>query len=68
MGLPPASRFPDVMLVQDEDRVELRFAGAGDTSTVEIPLWTLAGQDPERAQLLLLAELRRRGYRVTFER
>jgi hypothetical protein len=56
------------MLVQDEDRVELRFAGAGDTSTVEIPLWTLAGQDPERAQLLLLAELRRRGYRVTFER
>jgi hypothetical protein len=68
MGLPPASRFPDVMLVQDEDRVELRFAGAGDRSTVEIPLWTLAGQDPERAQLLLLAELRRRGYRVTFER
>jgi hypothetical protein len=68
MGLPPASRFPDVMLVQDADRVELRFAGAGDRSTVEIPLWTLAGQDPERAQLLLLAELRRRGYRVTFER
>jgi hypothetical protein len=56
------------MLVQDADRVELRFAGAGDRSTVEIPLWTLAGQDPERAQLLLLAELRRRGYRVTFER
>jgi len=68
MGLPPASRFPDVMLVQDADRVELRFAGAGDRSTVEIPLWTLAGQDPERAQLLLLAELGRRGYRVTFER
>lgn len=68
MGLPPASHFPDVMLVQEVDRVELRFAGAGDTSTVEIPLWTLAGQDPEHAQLLLLAELRRRGYRVTLER
>jgi hypothetical protein len=68
MGLPPPSRFPDVVLVQDEGRLELRFGGAGDTRTVEIPLWTLEGQDVEAAQLWLLAELRQRGYRVTFGR
>lgn len=68
MGLPPASHFPDALLVQEEGRFELRFGGAGDTRTVQIPLWTLEGQDVEAAQLWLLAELRRRGYRVMLER
>ncbi len=67
-GLPPASSFPDAVLMQDADRLELRFGGAGDTRTIEIPLWTLDGQDVEAAELWLLAELRRRGYRVTLER
>ena len=68
-GLPPANRFPDAVLGQDdESHLELRFGGAGDTRTVEIPLWTLEGQDVEAAQLWLLAELRQRGYRVTLER
>jgi len=56
------------VLVQDADRLELRFGGAGDTRTIEIPLWTLDGQDVEAAELWLLAELRRRGYTVTLER
>ena len=66
-GLPPASRFPDVLLVHDGEHLELRFAGAGEIRTIEIPLWTLAGQDIEAAQLGLLAELQRRGYRVALD-
>jgi hypothetical protein len=54
IGLPPASRFPDAFLIQDDGRIELRFGGAGDTRTVEIPLWTLEGHDVEAAQLRLL--------------
>jgi len=46
----------------------VHFGGAGDTRIVEIPLWTLEGQDVEAAQLWLLAELQHRGYRVTLER
>lgn len=67
-GLPPASRYPDAALIQYEAGLELRFGGAGDTRIIEIPLWTLEGQDVEAAQLWLLAELRQRGYRVTLER
>jgi hypothetical protein len=68
MGLPPVSRFPDAVLGHGEGQLELRFGGAGDSKTVEIPLWTLEGQDVEAAQLWLLAELQHRGYRVTLER
>jgi hypothetical protein len=66
-GLPPAGRFPDALLVRDVEHLELRFGGAGQTRTIEIPLWTLAGQDIEAAQLRLLAELQQRGYRVTVD-
>lgn len=68
MGLPPASRFPDAVLAPKAAGFELRFSGADETTTFEIPLWTLEGQDVEAAQLRLLAELRQRGYRVTLER
>jgi hypothetical protein len=67
-GLPPATRFPDVALVRGEEHLELRFTGADDTRTLEIPLWTLEGQDIEAAELRLLAELQARGYRAALER
>ena len=68
-GLPPADRFPDAVLGQDDEgHLVLRFGGAGDTRIVEIPLWTLEGQDVEAAQLWLVAQLRQRGCRVTLER
>jgi hypothetical protein len=35
---------------------------------MEIPLWTLEGQDVEAVELWLLTELQRRGYSVTLER
>jgi hypothetical protein len=56
------------VLVHDGDRLELRFCGTGDTRTMEIPLWTLEGQDVEAVELWLLTELQRRGYSVTLER
>lgn len=68
MGLPPASRFPDAVLTHADGSLELRFGGAGETRIVEVPLWTLEGDDLEAAQLWLLAELQQRGYRVTLER
>lgn len=68
MGLPPVSRFPEAVLAPKPAGFELRFSGTDDTTTFEIPLWTLEGQDVEAAQLRLLAELRQRGYRVTLER
>jgi hypothetical protein len=67
-GLPPASRYPDALLVRDGQHLELRFGGAGETRTVEIPLWTLEGQDIEAVQLRLLAALQERGYRVALDR
>jgi hypothetical protein len=67
-GLPPASRYPDALLVRDGQHLELRFGGAGETRTVEIPLWTLEDQDIEAVQLRLLAALQERGYRVALDR
>lgn len=66
-GLPPASRFPDVVLARGPAGFDLRFGGADETTTVGIPLWTLKGQDIEAAQLWLLAELEQRGYRARLE-
>jgi hypothetical protein len=67
-GLPPAGRFPDALLAHDDEGLELRFGGAGDTRTIEIPLWTLEGEDVEEVELRLLAELQLRGYRVVLDR
>ena len=67
-GLPPRTAFPDVAVQRDAAGLVLRFGGAGDERTVEVPLWTLEGQDPEAAQLSLLARLQELGYRATLVR
>ncbi len=67
-GLPPRSAFPDVAVARDESGLELRFGGAGDERIVEVPMWTLEGQDPEAAQLSLLARLQELGYRASLVR
>jgi hypothetical protein len=69
MGLPPPGAFPDVAVERDAAGLVLRFGGgAGDERTVEVPLWTLEGQDPEAAQLSLLARLQELGYRASLAR
>jgi hypothetical protein len=67
-GLPPASAFPNATLRWHDDHLDLRFDGAGETKTIEIPLWALEGQDLEEAQLSLLARLQERGHRASLER
>ena len=67
-GLPPAGRFPDATLRRHEDRLELRFDGMGEATTLEIPLFTLEGEDLEATQLRLLADLQQRGYRASLQR
>jgi hypothetical protein len=57
-------RFSEALRLRGEERLELRFGGAGETRSIEIPLWTLKGQDIESAELWLLAEIQERGYRV----
>jgi hypothetical protein len=68
MGLPPPGAFPDVAVERDAAGLVLRFGGAGGERTVEVPLWTLEGQDPEAAQLSLLARLQELGYRASLVR
>jgi hypothetical protein len=68
MGLPPVSGFPEVAVERDAAGLVLRFGGAGDERTIEVPLWTLEGQDPEAAQLSLLARLQELGYRASIVR
>jgi hypothetical protein len=68
MGLPPPGAFPDVAVERDAAGLVLRFGGAGDERTVEVPLWTLEGQDPEAAQLSLLARLQELGYHASLAR
>jgi hypothetical protein len=50
------------------DGLELRFHGSEAARTIDVPGWTLEGEDVEGVQLRLLAELGRRGYRATLER
>lgn len=64
-GLPALGTFPDVAVERCADGLLLRFTGAGHVRTIEVPLWTLEGQDPEAAQLSLLARLQELGYRAS---
>jgi hypothetical protein len=65
MGLPPVGAFPDVTLESDDVGLLLRFSGAEGERMVDIPAWTLAGQDRETVELWLLATLQERGYRAS---
>jgi hypothetical protein len=67
-GLPAVLRFPDVTLRRYDDRFELHFDGRGEMTTIEIPYFTLEGEDLEATQLRLLASLQQRGYRASLQR
>ena len=65
MGLPSVARYPEARVVREEQRLIIRFGGLGQEQTVGIPLeYTGAGVDEEGAELMLLAQLQRIGYRV----
>ena len=65
MGLPALTRCPKATVRRAEGRIELRFLGADCDEGLDVDLGLLgAGQDPEAAELRLLAQLEALGYAV----
>ena len=64
-GLPSLSRCPDVAVGRAEGRIEIRFSGPGQEVAMDVEDRYLGGDDPEEAELRLLARLSEMGYRVT---
>jgi len=63
MGLPNTNRYPEATVTRSADAMVIRFGGAGDEQTMNVPLRYVHG-DAEEAELRLLAQLRQIGYRV----
>lgn len=64
-GLPSLTRCPDVRVARSDGRIEIRFSGADHELAMDVEERYLGGQDPEEAELRLLARLAEMGYRVT---
>jgi hypothetical protein len=65
MGLPALTRCPKATVRRGEGRIELRFLGPECDEGLDVDLGLLgAGQDPEAAELRLLAQLEALGYAV----
>jgi hypothetical protein len=65
MGLPARARCPKATVRRGEGRIELRFLGPDCDEGLDVDLRLLGpGQDPEAAELGLLAQLEARGYTV----
>ena len=64
MGLPRVERFPEATVARDEERVLIRFGGLSEEQTMSVPLKYVGAEDDEAAELQLLAQLQRIGYKV----
>jgi hypothetical protein len=65
MGLPARARCPKATVRRAEGRIELRFLGPDCDQGLDVDLRLLgSGQDPEAAELSLLAQLKALGYTV----
>jgi hypothetical protein len=65
MGLPARARCPQATVRRGEGRIELRFLGADCDEGLDVDLALLGpGEDPEAAELRLLAQLEALGYGV----
>jgi hypothetical protein len=65
MGLPARARCPEATVRRGEGRIELRFLGPDCDQGLDIDLRLLGSvQDPEAAELWLLARLETLGYAV----
>ena len=63
VGLPSLARYPEASVTREGEHLVIRFGGLDDEQTVSVPLKYVGG-DEEAAELRLLAELQRIGYRV----
>ena len=64
VGLPSVARYPEASVVREGEYLIIRFFGLGDEQTMGIPLKYTGSEDGEAAELMLLAQLQRIGYRV----
>jgi hypothetical protein len=64
VGLPSVARYPEAKVVREEQRLIISFGGLEDEQTMGIPLKYTGSEDVEAAELMLLAQLQRIGYRV----
>ena len=64
VGLPSVARYPEASVVREGEHLIISFGGLEDEQTVGIPLKYTGSEDGEAAELVLLAQLKRIGYRV----
>ena len=64
VGLPSVARYPEASVTREDERLVIRFGGLGDEQTMGVPLKYVGAEDEEAAELRLLAELQRIGYRA----
>jgi hypothetical protein len=64
MGLPAVARYPEASVTREDEHLVVRFGGLGDEQVMAVPLKYVGAEDEETAELILLAQLQRIGYRV----
>ncbi len=64
-GLPNVARYPEATVERDEESILIRFSGRlHGEQTMSVPLRYVGAEDDETAELELLAQLQRIGYRA----
>ncbi len=66
MGLPNIENYPEATVTRHEGYIGIVFSGEGGEQTMNVPLKYVGG-DAESAELWLLADLERMGYKVRRE-
>ena len=64
VGLPSVARYPEASVAREGEHLIIRFGGLEGEQTMGIPLKYTGAEDGEAAELMLLAQLQRIGYRV----
>jgi hypothetical protein len=64
MGLPAVARYPEASVTREDEHLVVRFGGLGDEQVMAVPLKYVGAEDEETAELVLLAQLQRIGYRA----
>ena len=64
VGLPSVARYPEASVVREGEYLIIRFVGLENEQSMGIPLKYVGAEDGETAELMLLAQLQRIGYRV----
>ena len=64
MGLPAVARNPEASVAREDEHLVIRCGGLGYEQAMSVPLKYVGAEDEETAELMLLAQLQRIGYRA----